>query len=170
MGSGPRAGLYELALPALQPGSSIMPGKVNPVIPESVIQVAAQVIGNDATIAMAGQWGYFELNTMMPVAGYNLLQSIELLARVVDAFASKCVGGLEATGNGPRMVESGLSIATPLAAVIGYDRTAEIANEAFASGRTVREVAGEQTELSGTELDRILDARKMTGIDQRRGG
>ncbi len=163
MGSGPRAGLYELALPALQPGSSIMPGKVNPVIPESVIQVAAQVIGNDATIAMAGQWGFFELNTMLPVAGYNLLQSIELLSTVVQAFAEKCIDGLAATENGPRMVEHGLSIATPLATVIGYEKTAALANEAFASGRTIREVALEKTELGEAELDRILDARRMTG-------
>jgi fumarate hydratase class II len=163
MGSGPRAGLYELALPALQPGSSIMPGKVNPVIPEAVVQVAAQVMGNDATIAMSGQWGFFELNTMMPVAGYNLLQSIQLLANVSNVFAEKCVEGLEATENGPRMVEHGLSIATPLATVIGYDRTAELANEAFRTRRSIREVALEQTGLSAEELDKILDARKMTG-------
>src|SRR5215213_7362375 len=115
MGSGPRTGLGEIQLPDLQPGSSIMPGKVNPVIPEAVIQVAAQVIGNDAAIAMAGQWGFFELNTMWPVAAYNLLQSIDLLAHTCEAFASKCIEGLEATENGPRMVEEGLSIATPLA-------------------------------------------------------
>jgi fumarate hydratase class II len=163
MGSGPRAGLYELALPALQPGSSIMPGKVNPVIPEAVVQVAAQVVGNDATIAMAGQWGFFELNTMMPVAAHNLLQSIDLLANVANVFAEKCVEGLEATENGPRMVEHGLSIGTPLANVIGYERAAEIANEAARSGRSIREVALEMTELSAEELDRILDARKMTG-------
>ena len=163
MGSGPRAGLYELALPALQPGSSIMPGKVNPVIPESVIQVAAQVVGNDATIAMAGQWGFFELNTMLPVAGYSLLQSIELLSTVCRVFAEKCIEGLVATENGPRMVERGLSIATPLATVIGYDKTAELANEAFATGRSIREVAMERTGLSETDLDRILDARAMTG-------
>lgn len=163
MGSGPRAGLYELALPALQPGSSIMPGKVNPVIPEAVVQVAAQVIGNDATIAMSGQWGFFELNTMMPVAGYNLLQSLELLAAAARVFAEKCVDGLEATENGPRMVEHGLSIATPLATVIGYDRTAELANEAFRSGRTIRELAAEHTGLDEAELARILDARRMTG-------
>jgi len=163
MGSGPRAGLYELALPGLQPGSSIMPGKVNPVIPEAVVQVAAQVVGNDATIAMAGQWGFFELNTMMPVAAHNLLQSIELLANVGNTFAEKCIDGLEATENGPRMVEFGLSIGTPLANVIGYEKAAELANEAFASGRSIRDVAGERTELSAADLDRILDARKMTG-------
>ncbi|HEY4670331.1 MAG TPA: class II fumarate hydratase [Tepidiformaceae bacterium] len=164
MGSGPRAGLYELALPALQPGSSIMPGKVNPVIPEAVVQVAAQVVGNDATIAMAGQWGFFELNTMMPVAAHNLLQSIELLANVSAVLSEKCIEGLEATEQGPRMVEQGLSIATPLANVIGYDRTAELANEAFRTRRSIREVARERAGLSEEELDRILDARRMTGL------
>ncbi|MEO9253995.1 MAG: class II fumarate hydratase, partial [Tepidiformaceae bacterium] len=164
MGSGPRAGLYEIALPALQPGSSIMPGKVNPVIPEAVIQVAAQVIGNDATIAMAGQWGFFELNTMMPVAAFNLLQSIEILSTVIETFAEKCIEGLTATENGPHMVEQGLSIATPLATVIGYEKTADLANEAFASRRTIREVALERTDLGEAELDRILDARRMTGV------
>jgi len=164
MGSGPRAGLYELALPALQPGSSIMPGKVNPVIPEAVIQVAAQVIGNDATIAMAGQWGFFELNTMFPVAAYNLLQSIQLLTNAANVFAEKCIDGLKATENGPRMVEEGLSIATPLANVIGYDRTAELANEAFRTGKTIRQVALEQGVLPEAELARILDARRMTGL------
>ena len=163
MGSGPRAGLYELALPALQPGSSIMPGKVNPVIPEMVLQVAAHVVGNDATVALCGQWGFFELNTMMPVAGYNLLQSIELLAKASEVFAEKCVEGLTATENGPRMVEEGLSIATPLANVIGYDRTAELANEAFRTRRTIREVAREQTDLSDADLERILNPRRMTG-------
>ena len=110
-----------------------MPGKVNPVIPEAVVQVAAQVVGNDATIAMCGQWGFFELNTMWPVAAYNLLQSIELLATVAVVFAEKCVEGLVATDAGPRTVEDGLSIATPLATVLGYDRTAELVNEALAS-------------------------------------
>lgn len=140
-----------------------MPGKVNPVIPESVIMVAAQVVGNDATIAMSGQWGFFELNTMMPVAGYNLLNSIELLANAARVLAEKCVNGLVATENGPGMVERGLSIATPLANVIGYERTAELANEAFRSGRSIREVALEQTELTAEELATILDAGRMTG-------
>jgi fumarate hydratase class II len=163
MGSGPRAGLYELALPAVQPGSSIMPGKVNPVIPEMVIQVAARVVGNDATLAMCGQWGFFELNTMMPVAADTLLESIDLLANAATAFAEKCIDGIGATDNGPRLVEEGLSIATPLANVIGYDRTAEIANEAFRTRRTIREVAREMTELAEEELERILHARRMTG-------
>jgi fumarate hydratase class II len=163
MGSGPRAGLAELVLPVLQPGSSIMPGKVNPVIPEVVIQVAAQVVGNDATIAMCGQWGFFELNTMLPVAAYNLLQSIDLLTNACHVFAEKCIDGLVATANGPRMVEEGLSIATPLATVLGYDRTAELVNEALATGRTIREVARESSGLSEADLKRLLDARSMTG-------
>lgn len=163
MGSGPRAGLYELALPSLQPGSSIMPGKVNPVIPEAVVQVAAQVVGNDATIAMCGQWGFFELNTMMPVAAYNLLQSIDLLANAATILQEKCIDGLVATGEGPRMVEEGLSIATPLANVIGYDRTAELANEAFRTRRTIREVARESGLVPEEDLQRLLDARRMTG-------
>lgn len=163
MGSGPRAGLYELALPALQPGSSIMPGKVNPVIPEAVVQVAAQVLGNDATIAMCGQWGFFELNTMLPLAAYNMLQSIELLTNVCKVLAEKCIDGLGATENGPRMVEFGLSIGTPLATVIGYERAAEIANEAFRSGRSIRQVAAAETELSDEDLTRILNAERMTG-------
>jgi len=163
MGSGPRAGLFELALPALQPGSSIMPGKVNPVIPEAVVQVAARVVGNDATIAMCGQWGFFELNTMMPLAGYTLLDSIALLAAAARVFAEKCVDGLAATPNGPRMVEQGLSIGTPLATVIGYEKAAEIANEAFQTGRTIREVALERSAIGAAELDRILDAARMTG-------
>ncbi len=163
MGSGPRAGLGELQIPSLQPGSSIMPGKVNPVIPEAVIQVAARVVGNDATIAMAGQWGFFELNTMFPVAGTALLQCIALLAAASSVFAEKCIDGLEATGRGPEGVERGLSIATPLAEVVGYDRVAAIVNEALASGRTVRQVALEKLDLPPGELDRLLDVRRMTG-------
>ncbi len=163
MGSGPRAGFAELTLPALQPGSSIMPGKVNPVIPEAVIQVAARVIGNDATIAMCGQWGFFELNTMWPAAAHSLLQSIDLLANAATVFAEKCIDGLEATDAGPRSVEHGLSIATPLATVLGYDRTAELVNEALASGRTIREVTNERSGLDAAEVDRLLDSRAMTG-------
>jgi len=163
MGSGPRASLFELELPSLQPGSSIMPGKVNPVIPEATVQVAAQVIGNDAAVAVAGQWGFFELNTMLPVAAYNVLQSVEILANVATLLDEKCVAGLVATENGPRMVEHGLSIGTPLATVIGYDRAAELTNKAFASGKSIREVALEETDLTAEQLSEILDVRKMTG-------
>ena len=162
LGSGPRAGIGEIALPEVQPGSSIMPGKVNPVIPESVCQVAAQVIGNDATIAIAGQSGNFEINVMMPVAAYNLLQSIKLLASVTRNFVRQCVEGITATEKGPEMVERGLAICTGLVPRIGYDAAAKIAKEAQATGKTVREVARERTDLSDEELDRILDPAAMT--------
>ena len=161
MGSGPRAGLGELALPEVQPGSSIMPGKVNPVIPESLIQVVAQVIGNDATIAVAAQGSYFELNMMMPVAAYNLLQSIALLAAAADNFAKQCIEGLVATETGPALVARGLAIGTALAPRIGYDAAAAIAKEAAKSGRTIREVARERTDLTDLDLDQLLDPASM---------
>ncbi|MBA2446526.1 MAG: class II fumarate hydratase [Chloroflexi bacterium] len=163
MGSGPRAGLGELELPAVQPGSSIMPGKVNPVIAEAVCQVAAQVVGNDATVAMAGATGSnFELNVMLPVAAYNVLQSIALLGSSLDNLVVQCIDGLKATTRGPEMVEKGLAICTALAPVIGYDAAAQISKEAYTSGRTIREVAREQTDLSDEELERILDPSTMT--------
>jgi fumarate hydratase class II len=148
LGSGPRAGLGELALPEVQPGSSIMPGKVNPVIPEALIQVCAQVIGNDTTVVMAGLRSFFDLNTMMPVAAHNLLVSIQLLSAATENFAANCVDGLRATDRGPELVEKGLAIATGLAPLIGYDAAAAVAKEAAHSGRTIREVAREQTDLS----------------------
>ena len=162
LGSGPRAGIGELALPEVQPGSSIMPGKVNPVIVESLLQVVAQVVGCDAAICQAAQGGYFELNMMMPVAAHNLLQEIELLAAGVDNFSEKCVKGLGATERGPEIVERGLMLATTLAPVVGYDAAAGIAKEAAKSGRTIREVAREKTDLSEDELTRLLDAERMT--------
>jgi fumarate hydratase, class II len=162
LGSGPRAGIGEIALPEVQPGSSIMPGKVNPVIAESVAMVAAQVMGNDATIAIAGQSGNFELNVMLPLIAYNLLQSIELLANAAENLTDQCVSGIEATERGPELVEQGLMLATALAPVIGYDRAAEISKAAYKSGRTIREIAREETDLSEDELDELLDARHMT--------
>jgi fumarate hydratase class II len=162
MGSGPRAGIGEIAVPAVQPGSSIMPGKVNPVIAESVAMVAAQVIGNDVTITVGGQSGNFELNVMMPVIAYNLLQSIALLAARARNFATRCIDGLEATERGPEMVEKGLMLATALAPEIGYERAAALAKEAAKTGLTIREVAREQTDLSDAQLDRILDPEGMT--------
>jgi fumarate hydratase class II len=162
LGSGPRAGIGEIELPAVQPGSSIMPGKVNPVIAESVAMVAAQVIGNDTTIAIAGQSGNFELNVMMPVAAYNLLQSISILATSCENFASQCIDGLKATEHGPAMVERGLMIGTALAPRIGYDAAANIAKTAAKSGRTIREVAREQTNLTEDELNELLDPAGMT--------
>jgi len=167
LGSGPRAGLGELALPEVQPGSSIMPGKVNPVIAESLIQVSAQVIGCDAAVAQAAQGSYFELNMMMPVAAHNLLGAIELLASASQNFTERCVAGLSATQRGPEMVERGLMLATGLVPAIGYDAAAEIAKEAAKTGRTIREVAREKTSLSEDELKHLLDATKMTapGLD-----
>src|ERR671936_607936 len=162
LGSGPRAGIGEIALPEVQPGSSIMPGKVNPVIPESVCMVCAQVMGNDVTITIGGQAGTFEINVMMPVVAYNLLQSIALLAAASDNFVEQCIVGLKATERGPQMVERGLAICTALAPHIGYDAAAEIAKEAARSGRTIREVARERTSLSEEELTRILDPLAMT--------
>ena len=159
---GPRAGLGEITVPEVQPGSSIMPGKVNPVIAESVIQVVAQVVGNDATVVLAGQGSYFELNTMMPVAAYNILQSITLLAASANNFADQCVKGIEATSVGPDMVEKGLMLGTALSPAIGYDAAAAIAKEAEATGRTIRETAKLKTELSDAELDRLLDPEAMT--------
>ncbi|MCA1727903.1 MAG: class II fumarate hydratase [Actinobacteria bacterium] len=163
LGAGPRANLAEIALPEVQPGSSIMPGKVNPVIAESAMMVAAQVVGNDATIALAGQGGNFELNTMLPLIAYNLSQSIDILANAASNLADQAVSGLEATERGPELVEKGLMLATALAPEVGYDKATEIAKEAFKTDKTIREVAREQTDLSEEELDEALDAKKMTG-------
>ena len=160
--SGPRAGLGEITLPEVQPGSSIMPGKINPVIAESVVQVVAQVIGNDAAVTLAGQGGYFELNTMMPVAAHNILESIGLLAASANNFAEQCVRDIGATGVGPEMVERGLMLGTALAPAIGYDAAAAIAKEAAASGATIRETAKSRTGLSDAELDALLDPESMT--------
>jgi fumarate hydratase, class II len=162
LGSGPRAGIGEIDLPAVQPGSSIMPGKVNPVIAESVCMVCAQVIGNHTTITIAGQSGNFEINVMMPVSAYNLLQSIGLLAAAARNFSEQCIKGIQATTRGPEMVERGLAIGTALAPVIGYDASANIAKEAAKTGKTIREVAREKTNLTEEELDRILDPANMT--------
>jgi fumarate hydratase class II len=162
LGSGPRAGIGEIELPAVQPGSSIMPGKVNPVIAESVCMVCAQVMGNHTTITVAGQSGNFEINVMMPVAAYNLLQSIALLAASAKNFTAQCVIGIRATDKGPEMVERGLAICTALAPVIGYDAAAHLAKEAAKTGKTIREVAREQTKLSEEELEHILNPAKMT--------
>jgi fumarate hydratase class II len=161
--SGPRAGLGEITLPEVQPGSSIMPGKVNPVIIESVTMVVARVLGNDQTIAIAGQSGsIFELNLMMPVAAYCLLESIALLSTSAQNLARQCIDGISATDQGPKLVEQGLMLATALAPAIGYDSAAKIAKEALASGKTIREIAREKTQLRPDELDRLLDPSRMT--------
>ena len=169
---GPRAGLGEITVPEVQPGSSIMPGKVNPVISESVIQVAAHVVGNDAAVTLAGQGGYFELNTMMPVAAYNLLQSISLLAASANNFAEQCVKGIEATDVGPAMVEKGLMLGTALAPAIGYDAAAAIAKEAAATGQTIREVAQQRTAITEEQLAELLNPEEMTkpSLEVRGGG
>ena len=170
--SGPRAGLGEIVLPEVQPGSSIMPGKINPVIAESVVQVVAQVVGNDAAVLLAGQGGYFELNTMMPVAAHNLLESIALLAASARNFARQCVEGITATAAGPEMVEKGLMLGTALAPAIGYDAAAAIAKEAAATGRTIRETAQQKTELTEAQLDALLNPEGMTepGVTLAGGG
>ncbi len=163
LGSGPRCGLGEIRLPSTQPGSSIMPGKINPVIAESVAMVAAQVMGNDTVVTLSGMNGNFELNVMMPVLAQNLIQSIELLAAVSRNFAEKCVTGIEADEERCQsMVEKSLAMVTSLAPRIGYDEAAALAHEAYAGGRTVREVAMEKKVLPQDELEQVLDPRSMT--------
>jgi fumarate hydratase class II len=161
MGMGPRAGLAELALPETQPGSSIMPGKVNPVIVESLTMVVARVLGNDTTIAFGQTGSLLELNVMLPVTAAAMLESITLLAAAVDNFSARCVEGLTATERGPELVSQGLMLATALAPVIGYDQAASLAKAALASGRTIRELALERGMDPG-ELDRLLDPAGMT--------
>ena len=164
LASGPRCGLAELRLPPVQPGSSIMPGKVNPVICESVIQVAAQVVGNDAAVALGGMTGQLELNAMIPLIARNLLESIRLLAAAARLFAERCIDGIEADRErAAELVERSLAMVTVLAPRIGYDRAAEIAKEAARSGRTVREICLEQAVLPADELETLLDARSQTG-------
>jgi fumarate hydratase class II len=163
MNSGPLAGIGEIALPALQPGSSIMPGKVNPVIPEAVAMVCAQVMGNDATIAMGGQSGNFQLNVMLPVVTYNLLQSIEILSTASVVLADSAIAGFavnqdninKALGRNPILV-------TALNPVIGYELGAAVAKKAYAEGRAVKDVAKEMTDLTDEELDRLLDPAALT--------
>jgi fumarate hydratase, class II len=171
MNSGPQGGLGEIQLPALQPGSSIMPGKVNPVIPEATMMVAAQVIGNDATITTGAQHGNFELNVMLPVIGYNLVQSIELLASTSQVLADKAIAGFvvneEAIAD---VVEKNPIMVTALNAIIGYEKGAEIAKRAYAENRRVKDLALELTDLSEAELDKLLDAKDLTTGGVRSGG
>ncbi|MBI4729550.1 MAG: class II fumarate hydratase [Acidobacteria bacterium] len=163
MGSGPRAGIGELRLPELQPGSSIMPGKVNPVIPEVVTQVAVQVIGNDQAVTIAGAMGNFELNVFMPLIARNLIESIALLTSACRLFAEKCIDGLGADVDRARsLVEQSFPIVTALVPKIGYDKAAEISKIAYKTGRAVRDVALELSGLSAGELDEALDLAKMT--------
>jgi fumarate hydratase class II len=163
LGSGPRCGLGEIKLPATQPGSSIMPGKVNPVMCEMVIQVGAQVIGNDVAVTFAGTFGSFELNTMLPVAAHNLLQAIDLLTSASRVFARRCVSGLEADAQKCESnIEKSLAMCTALAPEIGYDKAAKIAKVAYESGRTVREVALEISGLDKKKIDELLDPKSQT--------
>ncbi|TPW04207.1 MAG: fumarate hydratase, class II, partial [bacterium] len=173
MNSGPIAGIGEIALPNLQPGSSIMPGKVNPVIPEATMMVAAQVMGNDVTIGIGGSRGNFQLNVMMPVIARNLLESIIILGNVSRLLADKAIAGFvvndDRTGG---LVDKNPILVTALNAVIGYDLGAKIAKRAYAEGRTLKEVALEMTSLSEAELEKLLDPRPMTegGITAGGGG
>jgi fumarate hydratase class II len=163
MGSGPRAGLGEIRLPDLQPGSSIMPGKVNPVIPEVVTQVGAQVLGNDATIGFAGAQGNFELNVFVPVIASALLESIAILTSACTVFAEKCIAGIEA--NIDRMkeyAESSPSIGTALTPYIGYEVAAEIVKESARTGKSIRAIVRARKLMTDTELDRALDVEAMT--------
>ena len=170
LGSGPRCGLGELKLPATQPGSSIMPGKVNPVICEMAIQVGAQVIGNDAVVTFSATYGAFELNTMMPVAAYNLLQAIALLTTASRVFARRCVAGLEADAQKCESnLEQSLAMCTALAPVIGYDQAAKIAKLAYDQDRTVRQVALEVSGLGKAKIDELLDPRSQTEPGQGSG-
>ena len=157
LASGPRCGLGEINLPGLQPGSSIMPGKVNPVIPEAVIQAAAQVMGNDTVIALSGQSGNFELNVMLPVTAYNLLQSLRLMAAAAELLHRKCIAGISANRERcAASIEQSLALATGLVPHIGYDRAAAIAQEAYQSGRTIRAVVREHQLLDEGTLEKAL--------------
>jgi len=157
LASGPRCGLGEIHIPSLQPGSSIMPGKVNPVIPEAVIQVAAQIMGNDTTIMMGGQSGNFELNVMLPVIAYNLLQSIDLLAAATETFARKCLSDTLANREQcAAYIEKSLALSTGLVPHIGYDRAAAIAKKANETGKTIREIASMEGVLSKDVLDQVF--------------
>lgn len=163
LASGPRLGLGEMVLPALQPGSSMMPGKVNPVIPEMVVQVGTQILANHTAIAVACQGGHLELNTQLPVIASNLLESIEILANAATLFAKRCIEGIRPNEAAcQRNIEQSLSLATALVPAIGYERAAELAHEAARSGKTIREVALERQIAAEEELDRLLDVRAMT--------
>ncbi|HKZ62917.1 MAG TPA: class II fumarate hydratase [Thermoplasmata archaeon] len=163
MGSGPRTGLAELKLPELQPGSSIMPGKVNPVIPEAVIQVCAQVLGNDAAVAASGLASHLDLSTMMPVMCRNLLESVRLLARASEVFRERCIEGLQPNLEKlSRDAELSTAIVTRLSPIIGYDRAAELAKESMRTGKTVKELVAEKGILSREDAERLLDPKALT--------
>ena len=163
LGSGPRCGIGELRIPPVQPGSSIMPGKVNPVIAESLIQVCIWVIGADVSITLGGLQSFFELNVAMPLIGAQMLESVHLLANASRNFADACVKGIEADQERcGSLVEQSLAMCTPLAPVIGYDKAAEIAKKAYKEGKTVREVAREVSGLSEKQLKEIFNLQALT--------
>jgi fumarate hydratase, class II len=163
LGSGPRCGIGEIFIPDLQPGSSIMPGKVNPVMSEMLLMVCASVIGNDVAINVGGISGNFELNVMKPMMGYTLLQSITILANGVNTFTERCINGLEANEERcTQLVEQSLALVTALNPVIGYDKAAAISKESFKTGKTIRQLVLEQKLVPQGELDILLDARRMT--------
>jgi fumarate hydratase class II len=167
LSSGPRCGIGEIILPAVQPGSSIMPGKVNPVIAESVCMIAAQVIGNDVAITVGGLSGTLELNVMMPVMAYNILQSIEILSNGSRIFADKCVSGIKANRSRiEKMIDQSLALCTALSPRIGYDAASRIAKKAYESGKTVKEIAMEENILPPDELEEVMDPRRMTEREQ----
>ena len=163
MSSGPRCGIGEITLPSLQPGSSIMPGKVNPVVPESVMMLCATVIGNDVAITIGGQHGNFELNVMMPMMTYHLLESIRLLANGSRNLVDRCINGIKANGERcESLIENSLAMCTALAPIIGYDAAANIAKEAYTTGKTVRQVASENQVLPQSKLNNVLDPMRQT--------
>ncbi len=163
LNSGPRCGLSEITLPAVQPGSSIMPGKVNPVICEALIMVGVQVMGNHVVCTLGSQWGQLDLNTMLPVVSRNLLESVQLLARATRVFADKAIAGAVANAETcAGYVEISPSMATALNPLIGYDKAAEIAKRSFKERRPVRELAREMTSLSAAEIDKALDPKRQT--------
>jgi len=166
MGSGPRCGIGELHIPEVQPGSSIMPGKVNPVIAESVAQVAVHVMGLELTLTLGGQWGHFELNTMLPIMGYHLLSGIHLLSRAIQNLVDQCLVGLEADQKKcESLVRESLAMATPLAPEIGYEAAAKIAKKAYQQGKTIEEVVSEEKILDPKRVKEVLDPWKMTSPD-----
>jgi len=162
LGCGPRAGFFEIILPEVQPGSSIMPGKVNPVIAESVMQVAAEVIGNDTAVTVAGVSGNFQLNVMMPVIAFNLLESVRLLANVSNVFRAKCVDGIKANKKScEASIEKSLMLSTALVPALGYDKAAQLAKKAYKEGKTIREVVLEEGLIPPKKLNKILDIKRL---------
>ncbi len=163
-GSGPFGGIGELILPEVQPGSSIMPGKINPVIPESVLQVSAKVIGNDATITICGQSGNFQLNTMMPLIGFTSIESGMILTNAINIFREKCINGLKADiSRCNELVEKSLAMVTSLTPEIGYDAASRVAKEAYLTGRTIREILKEKDIIDESKIEELLDPKRMTG-------